>query len=116
VTIPSFATQMVIAWSVNEIQWVSGFCRANLWPIIGPSVGSPVVTTPQSLVSITAANGPWRHTIGGGGTVAIPASIRGTNQTIRFAQQTAGQTGVMQFDEGSSVSIIATFQQLATLA
>jgi hypothetical protein len=116
VGIPAFATQMVIAWSVNEIVWSSGWARANLWPIIGPSVGSPVVTTPQSLVSIPAAQGPFRHTIGGGGTVNIPPSIRNTVQTIRFAEQSAGQTGVMYADEGSSVTVIATFQQLATLA
>jgi hypothetical protein len=116
VAVPAFATQLVIAWSVNEIVWSSGWARANLWAVIGSSVGSPTVTTPQSLVSIPAAQGPYRHTIGGGGTVAVPASIRGTNQTFRMAEQSAGQTGIMYADEGSSVSLIASFQQLATLA
>ena len=115
VTVPAFATEMVIMWSVNEIYWVSGWARANLWPVIGPSVTSPVVSTPQSLASAPSATGSGRHTVGGGGTVTIPPSIRGTNQTIRFAQQVAGQTGIMAADEGSSVTLIGTFQQLATL-
>lgn len=113
VYIPPFTTRMVISWMLNQIQWVSGWARANVWPVIGSSVTAPVVSFPQSMVSITAANGPWRHTIGGSGTVSIPASIRGTTQTIQFAQAKAGQTGVMQYDEGSSVWIMASFQQQA---
>ena len=116
VSIPSWATQMVVMWSLNQIQWVSGWCRGTVRLVIGSSVTAPVVTTPASLVSIQAAAGPFRHTTGGGGVVAIPASIRGTTQTFQFAQANAGQPGVMQADEGSGTAVILTFQQQAAAA
>jgi hypothetical protein len=118
VQIPSFATTMVIAWSCNELEWNGDTnVRANLWPVIGSSVSAPVVTTPQSLVSYTSAAGPWRHTIGGGGTVAIPASIRGTTQTLQFVyEETSPSSGTMSFGEGCSVTVTVEFQQLASAA
>jgi hypothetical protein len=116
VAIPAWATYLVLMWEMNQIQWVSGWARANVWPVFGSSVTSPVLSFPQALVSIQAAAGPYRHTIGGSATVFIPASLRGTTQTLQFAQAKSGQTGVMQADEGSSVAVIGTFQQQAVLA
>jgi len=104
----------VLDWAIHQAQWVSGWARGNVWPVIGASVTAPTVSFPQALCSINA--GAYRVTIGGAGTVAIPASIRGTTQTLQFAQAKAGQNGVMQVDEGSSVAIIGTFQQQAVLA
>jgi hypothetical protein len=116
VPIPSWATRMIILWLVNEILWVSGWARSNIWPVIGSSVTAPTVSFPQTLISIQSAQGPWRHTTGGGGSVAIPASIRGTTQTFQFAQTRATQTGVMSADEGTVTSVVATFQQQAAVA
>lgn len=115
VYVPPYATQLTYLWSVNEVVWSSGWARGNINLVIGSSVTAPTVSTPQSLVSIQAAQGPYRHTIGGAGSVSIPPSIRGTTQTFQFAQRAAGQTGVMYADEGSSVALIATFQQQAVL-
>jgi len=114
VAVPSWATYLVLSWAVHQAQWVSGWARGNVWPVIGASVTAPTVSFPQALCSINA--GAYRVTIGGGATQAIPASIRGTTQTLQFAQAKAGQNGVMQFDEGSSVTVIGTFQQQAVLA
>jgi hypothetical protein len=72
---------------------------------------------PQTLVSIPTATGPYRHSISGGFSVNIPASLRNTTQTLQFKQVTDGtQTGILSVDEGSSTSIIYEFQQLAALA
>lgn len=115
VAIPAYATTAVIAWAVNEIEWgADTTVRANLWPIFGASVSSPNLTTTQSLVSLSTTAAPYRHTIGGGSTVAIPAAMRGTTQTLQFAWQTAGNTGTMKFTEGSSVWLLIEFQQLAS--
>jgi hypothetical protein len=114
VAIPSWATYLVVMWQVLQAQWVSGWARGNVWPVFGASVTAPVLSFPQALCSINA--GAYRVTIGGAATVAIPASLRGTTQTLQFAQAKAGQNGVMQVDEGSSVTFIGTFQQQAVLA
>jgi hypothetical protein len=116
VAIPNWATYLVLLWEMNQIQWVSGWARGNVWPVFGSSVTAPALSFNQALVSIQAAAGPFRHTIGGASTVAIPASLRGTTQTLQFAQAKSGQNGVMQADEGSSVAIVGTFQQQAVLA
>jgi len=115
VAIPSWATYLVLDWAIHQAQWVSGWARGNVWPVIGASVTAPTVSFPQALCSINTTTA-YRVTIGGAGTVAIPASIRGTTQTLQFAQAKAGQNGVMQVDEGSSVAVIGTFQQQAVLA
>lgn len=116
IVIPAYATRMALVWSANELLWTSGWCRANMWPVLGSSVTAPLLSFPQSMVSIQAAAGPYRHTIGGGGTVTIPLALRGTTQTLQFAQAKSGQTGVMTADEGSSVTVIGSFQQQASLA
>jgi len=114
VTIPQYATTAVIAWAVNEIEWgADTTVRANLWPLFGPTVTSPNLTTTPSLVSLSTTAAPYRHTIGGGSTVAIPAAMRGTTQTLQFAWQTQGNNGTMKFAEGSSIWLLIEFQQLA---
>ncbi len=116
IQIPSWATLMTVAWSVNEVQWVSGTVRGFIYPVIGSSVTAPTVTTQTTLVSLTPTTGPYAHTIGGGAMVAIPPSIRGTTQTFQFAQRTDGtQTGLLKFGEHASVTANVQFQQQAAL-
>jgi hypothetical protein len=118
VPIPSWATTMACTWTIGEAVYQTGgngTARGFVNPVIGSSVSSPTVTFPQSLISMTSTTGPWRHTIAGGGTVAIPAGIRGTTQTLQFAQITDGtNTGLLAVDEGSQISVIYEFQQLAS--
>jgi hypothetical protein len=115
--IPAYATNLVLMWSLNELRWQGDTTvRSYAWPVFGSSVSSPVLTTQQSLVSFTPTNNEYRHTIGGGGNVSIPVSLRGTTQTIQFAWQTAGNNGTMAWSEGASVTLLAEFQQLAALA
>jgi len=116
IQIPNWATIVTVAWSANELLWQSGFVRGYMWPVIGSSVSAPTVTTPQQIISIPVSDGPYRHTIGGGAMVSIPPSIRGTTQTLQFANKTDGtQTGRLSFGEHASVWIITQFQQQAAL-
>lgn len=116
IQIPAWATLMTVAWSVNEVLYNSGTVRGFIWAVIGSSVTAPVVTTQQSMVSLTTTTGPGMHTIGGGGMASIPASIRGTTQTLQFAQRTdTTHTGTLNFGEHSSVTATVQFQQQAAL-
>lgn len=120
VQIPLWATNMVVSWSANELLYGNdgdNIARGWLWAVIGSNVNAPVVSTRQSLVSMNASTGPWRHTIGGGDSISIPASIRGTTQTIQIAQiADPSHTSHMKYDEGSGVTILTEFQQLAAAA
>lgn len=117
VPIPSWATIMQVNWQINDALWQSGWARGYVNPFFGTSVGSPNLVMPQSLVSIPAATGPYRHSIAGGFSIAIPAGLRGTTQTFQFKQVTDGtQTGILSVDEGSSYAVVYEFQQLAALA
>lgn len=120
IQIPVWATSMVCMWQASELLYQNlgnGVARGWIWPVIGSSITAPTVQFPLSLVSMNSSTGPWRHTIGGGGKVAIPASMRGTTQTLQFAQKADGtNTGKMAFDEGSGVQIAYEFQQLAAAA
>jgi hypothetical protein len=119
VFIPPWATTMVMSWSINELAYWNvgnGHARGNVWPVFGASVGSPVLSFPQSLVNSTATSGPGRHTIGGGSSVSIGPSLRNTTQTLQFAQNTDGtNTAIMSWDEGCSLTVLYEFQQLAAL-
>jgi hypothetical protein len=117
VYIPSWATIMQVNWQINDALWQSGWARGYVNPFFGTSVAAPNLAMPQTLVSIPTATGPYRHSISGGFSVSIPASLRNTTQTLQFKQVTDGtQTGILSVDEGSSTSIIYEFQQLAALA
>jgi hypothetical protein len=120
VAIPAWATTFVFSWTVSEVLYNNDgnlFVRGDVWPIFGSSVTSPALTTPQTLVSIPAAAGPWRHTFAGGGTISIPASMRGTTQTLQFAQVADGtNTATLNYDAGASTTLIGQFQQLASAA
>lgn len=117
VTIPVWATTMVVTWAINDILFPGGssWARGFLNPVFGSSVTAPILAFPQTLVSIPSQSTGFRHTVGGSSTAAIPAALRGTTQTMQFAQVTDGtQTGTMQVDESSQISVTFEFQQLAS--
>jgi hypothetical protein len=115
VAIPTWATRMTAQWTVAEVLWNgTNNVRGFIYPVIGASVGAPTVTFNQPLISFASTETDARHTFIGGGTVSIPASIRGTTQTVQMAQKTDGvQVGTMAFNEGSFVTLDYTFQGLA---
>lgn len=120
VNVPSWATFAVMTWTVTELIYNSGSgngtARGNIYPVIGTSVTAPTVSTTPSLYSMTTATGTGRHTVAGGATPAIPAAIRGTSQTIQFAQQTDGtHTDTLGFFECSMVSLNIEWQGLPSL-
>jgi hypothetical protein len=115
IAVPSWATTMVLHWEFNDILWQSGWARGFINPFFGTNVASPNLTMPSVLVSVPTATGPYRHSISAACSVAIPASLRGTTQTLNFKQVTDGtQTGLLAADEGSQYSIVYEFQQLAS--
>ena len=117
VPVPSWATIMQVNWQINDALWQSGWARGYVNPFFGTSVAAPNLAMPQTLISIPAATGPYRHGIAGGFSIAIPASLRGTTQTLQFKQVTDGsQTGILSVDEGSSYAVVFEFQQIAALA
>jgi hypothetical protein len=120
VPIPSWATFAVMTWSITELIYNSGSgngtARGNIYPVIGSSVTAPTVSTTPSLYSMTTATGAGRHVVAGGGLFAIPPAIRGTSQTLQFAQQTDGtHTDTLGFFESSMVSLNVEWQGLASL-
>jgi hypothetical protein len=115
IPIPSWATVMQFQWEMNDLLWQSGWARGFINPFFGTNVAAPNLTMPQVLVSIPSATGPWRHSVTGAFSISVPASLRGTTQTLNFKQVTDGtQTGVLAADEGSSYAIMYEFQQLAS--
>ena len=115
VLIPAWATTMVMTWTIAEMVWQSGWARGFLHPIFGASVAAPVLSFPQTIVSVPTETGPWRHAATGGATIAIPPALRGTTQTLQFAQTTDGsKTGLMGADEATCTSVIYEFQQMAS--
>jgi len=115
VFIPAWATTMVMTWTIAEMLWSSGTARGFLSPVFGSSVTAPALAFPQTIVSVPSATGPWRHATTGGATITVPPALRGTTQTLQFAQVTDGtQTGLMTADEATSTSVIFEFQQLAS--
>jgi hypothetical protein len=115
VFIPSWATVMTAQWTIAEVLWNgTNAVRGFIYPVIGASVTAPTVSFTQMLISDLATEANSRHTYIGGGTVNIPASIRGTTQTVQIAQKTDGTAiGTLAFNEGSFVTLDYTFQGLA---
>lgn len=117
IPIPAWATIMQVNWQLNDVLWQSGTARGYVNPFFGTLVSSPNLAMPQVLLSVPSATGPWRHSIAGGFSIAIPASLRGTTQTLQFKQVTDGtNTGLVAVDEASSYSLVYEFQQIAALA
>lgn len=118
VFIPAWATNAVVSWTVSDMLFVAGgnnWARGGLGPVFGTSVTSPSLAFPSTLVSVQNNTG-FRHTVtGSAGPVTIGPSLRGTTQTMQFAQNTDGvQTGLCAVDEGTQISVLFEFQQLAT--
>lgn len=115
VAVPSWATQMSAQWTVCEVAWNgTSNVRGFLYPVIGASVTAPSVAFNQPMISFASTESGVRHTFIGGGAVTIPASLRGTTQTVQMAQKTDGtQIGTLAFAEGSFVTLDYTFAGLA---
>lgn len=116
VYVPSWATAAVMSWTLADALYVpngTNWARGNLYPVLGASVTAPNLAFPSTMVSVQGSTG-FRHTVTGGAQTAIGPSLRGTTQTLQFAQATDGtQTGYCATDEGSQISLSVEFQQLA---
>lgn len=119
--IPSSATTMTVDWVIGGVLYsdAGNWARGYINPQFGSSITSPVLTFAQTLVSVPTGSGSafQRFTIVGAASASIPASMRGTTQTLQFAQVTDGtQTGLLSVAEGSQVAVNYQFQQLAASA
>jgi hypothetical protein len=118
VAIPAWATIMQAQWVITDLLYTpagTNWARGYVGPVFGSNPAAPALAFPQSLVSVqgTAA---FEHTISGGGAVAVGPSLRGTTQTLQFAQKTDGtQTGLCTANEGTQIGVSYQFQQLASL-
>jgi hypothetical protein len=117
VQIPSWATNVVALFTVNDAFYGDTVnARGFLNLIFGASVSSPNLSFPQTLVSVPSGSNS-RNTLTGGSQVTIPASLRGTTQTMQISQQSDGtQTGKLTATEDTQVSVIYQFQQVAVAA
>jgi hypothetical protein len=110
---------MVAKWSITDLIYTGGgtnIARGQLQPVFGSSVSAPALTTVQTLMSIASSATYLPITASGGFAIAIPASLRGTTQTLQMAQVTDGtNTGIIQIQEGSLITMDYEFQQLASL-
>jgi hypothetical protein len=114
VFVPAWATTAVAAWTISDVYMSgggTGWARGYVYPVFGASVTAPNLAFTQTLTSVSTAG---RHTITGGATATIGPTLRGTTQTLQFAQTTDGtQTGVNTADESTQVTLLIEFQQLA---
>jgi hypothetical protein len=118
VYVPPWATTMVVTWDIIDIFWSTSpgtAARGYINPMLGASVTAPVLSMPQTLVSIPPPPaGIVRLDVSGGSTASIGPSIRGTTQTLQLAQVTDGvNNGILSATETSLIRILYEFQQLA---
>jgi len=119
VFIPAWCTTAVLSWTLSDVYFSSssgnGNARGFLYPVLGSSVTSPALAFQQTLTSVNVAQqGSGRHAICGSAQASVGPSLRGTTQTLQFAQTTDGvQTGINYTDESSQIALLVEFQQLA---
>jgi hypothetical protein len=104
--VPVWATGIKLRWQLSNVVYVGGgtnWARGSIYPVLGASVSAPNQAFPSSLVSVnTASTGYEVMVIAGSADVAVSTALRGTTQTLQFAQTTDGtQTGIVQVTEGS---------------
>jgi hypothetical protein len=121
VQVPSWATTAVMMWQINDMLFQGGgtnWARGDLWPVFGSSVTAPNLSFPATLTSVSTSvtSIGSRHSVSGFAQASVGPSLRGTTQTLQFAQNTDGtQTGIEQVDEGSQVALLLEFQGNASL-
>lgn len=117
VAIPSWATWVKMKWLLVNTVYIAGgnaFARGFVYPVFGSSVSSPNQSFPQSLVSIQNAVTFEVMAVGGSADTSVSTSLRGTTQTLQFAQKTDGtNTGVVEVTEGSLYIVDVEFSQQA---
>jgi hypothetical protein len=118
VAVPSWATFMQAHWLIADVLYTpagTNWARGSVGPVFGSSVTAPNLAWPQTLVSVTGS-AAYEHAVSGAALLAIGPALRGTTQTLQFAQKTDGtQTGLLTANEGTQISVVYEFQQLASL-
>jgi hypothetical protein len=104
--IPAWATGIKLRWRLSNAVYTGGgtnWARGNVYPVLGASVSAPNQTFTSTLVSVNTSSTMYEvFSIEGSADATISTALRGTTQTLQFAQTTDGtQTGVVQVTEGS---------------
>ena len=118
INVPSWATFAIMHWAIFGAQANTGSNPATcmFYPVIGSSVTSPVVAFGAADADAPAGvSNSSRLSFGGADMEAIPASIRGTTQTLQFAAFGAAG-GTLTMDTHSGLLIDYEFLGLASLA
>lgn len=105
VAVPSWGTGVKMRWLLMNTVYTAGgtnFARGNVYPVFGASVTSPNQVFTSTLVSINNAVTFEVMGIAGSADATVNTALRGTTQTLQFAQTTDGtQTGIIEVTEGS---------------
>lgn len=106
VAIPAWATGIKLRWRLSNVVYTGGgtnWARGSVYPVFGASVSAPAQTFTSSLVSVNTASTAYEvFSIEGSADAVISTALRGTTQTLQFAQTTDGtQTGIVEVTEGS---------------
>lgn len=123
VAVPSWATFLTVWFTLAGVAFTPGgsgntAADGTIKPILlgTGTISAPAVSGPtaQYHAYSTEASGS-RRSLFGGGTVAIPASLRGTTTTLEFsATGTSLFNGFLVADLGTSIVVDLTWQQLAS--
>ena len=117
VAIPSWATGIKMHWRLNNVIYTGGgtsWARGYLYPVFGSSVSAPAQSFAQTLVSVSTASTTYEVlSIEGSADTSVSTALRGTTQTLQFAQVTDGtQTGIIEVTEGAMFVVDVEFYQL----
>jgi hypothetical protein len=118
VPVPTWATFIQAHWLIADVLYTpagTNIARGNVYPVFGSSVTAPNLAFPQTLVSVSGS-AAYEHSVSGSALLAVGPTLRGTTQTLQFAQKTDGtNTALLTVNEGSQINVIYEFQQLASL-
>lgn len=105
VAVPLWGTGVKMRWLLMNTVYTAGgtnFARGNVYPVFGASVTSPNQVFTSTLVSINSTVTFEVMGIAGSADATVSTALRGTTQTLQFAQTTDGtQTGIIEVTEGS---------------
>lgn len=120
VNVPVWATWVKMNWKISGALYLgggNGTAGGSVGPVFGASVSAPNVSFPVTPVSFAFGSGSAEHltfAVDGGVDTSVPASVRGTTQTLQFAQVTDGtNTALLQAGPGAYIVCDIEFHQTA---
>jgi hypothetical protein len=117
VAIHAWATGIKLNWRLEDVVYIAGgtnWARGHVYPVFGSSVSAPAQALASTLVSVNSTGTFEICSISGSADAVISTALRGTTQTLQFAQTTDGtNTGIIQVTEGTVFIADLELYQLA---